>query len=550
MAAPQISLAVGSDALGWAELGAEAALGVMTKSATGGDGSLDWTLAGEAPWKYRNQLQPGARVRLRINGEPLWTGRLVTDATRYRLKAGDPMACAAAGLLSWAARCQAYGYAGIDTDLAQWFRTTSGYSGTELETLEDSGKFSVDTEGRLLITADGQRTFDDYAKARLNYYLFNGLDLGAECVAIDFDYKCYVPSSWEARIVTRADPWAQTGTSEWTEEDTTASWTSVQLDFTNPQPCVQLTLFWNALGSDAATTSPYVKLRNVVLYFRMDGANVDRTITLGTAMGDVASLTGFATVLECDALTSDLTHVMVRPELPKTMADALHELAGMVDDYVEWGFGLTFAGEDSFFCRLRPAAVNAARNTLWSYGGHAGEDTDALERDAETAPDYVRLLYKNWDDAAKPKIATVDVWYPSDPGTTNANVLAVTDYADTPLPDTTAAAYAKRIYNERRAAQWSGTVPFSSVAHDSTGKTQPSWRLRPGDRLVVPALSGAGVPGLYVSETAFDFASMTGSATVGHPWDVWSTSGIKPRSRPPAGRGYYPRSPHKRGGHH
>lgn len=516
------SLVVGSDTLGWADLAADAVLETMTKAMPGGDGSLEWTLPGDAAWKYRNLLVPGAKVRLRVGGVAVWGGRLANDPLRERIEPGDEVPCEAGGLLSWAARCQVYGYACIDADEQQYFRTSREYDGSELVVLTGSGKFTVENEAYIRIAGEDDRSFAADSEARVSYWLHGGLDLGQRIVGIAYSYKCYLPTGWRFRVYSRTDPWSDDRYLEEYYNSSHTDWTaSGTVTFTYPSTCTQFALVYT--GSSASTAAPWVRVKNVRVYCRIDGASVDTEVPAGTAMGDVAG--ELADVVECEVLTEPLTSLMVRAEVPTTMADALGQLAALANDYVEYGFYLTDNGLDGFRAGIRPATVNPARNTHWDYGGRAGESADDLVRDAELAPDYVRLFYREDQSALVPEGTRRDVWYPSDPGSFDANVLAITEYADEPLTDVNALAYAARIWSDRQAAQWTGTINFTDVATTTLGIERPSWMIRPGDRVSIPGLLGAS--DLYISETTYDFASSTMAATIGHPWEFWSVAGAE-----------------------
>lgn len=513
------SLLVGTDAGGWMDLAADAALEVMTKAMPGGDGSLDWTLAGDAAERYRNVLVPGAKVRLRLGGVPVWGGRLVSDPMRQRIRGEESVACAAGGLMSWAARCQVYGYACIDADAQQWFRTSRVYNSSEGELVayQDSGKFTVENEAYLFIAGQNDRTFSTNASARFSYWLNGGLQLGQQIVALKFSYKCNLPTGWRFRVYSRSDPWAEAATLEMLESTSRTSWRSATVVFSAPNRAAQFVLAY--VGTPDSTAEPWLKVRNVRVYCRRDGAAPDYDVNLGTALGDVAG--ELADVVDCAPLTPELEHVMVRPDPPTSMADAMRELVELAGNYVEYGFYLTDDGKDGFRAALRPPFVDGRRNRHWDYGDRAGESTAELVRDAELAPDFVRLFYLKESGDTRPAGTLCDVWYPYDPQSFDANVLAVTDYAETPLGDAQAAAMAARVWAERQSAQWSGTVTFTRTATTVAGSELPAWLVRPGDRVSVPSLLDAA--DLYVSETTYDFISGSTTAVIGHPWGFFGT---------------------------
>ena len=524
--ATQISLLVGSNALGWAEMGHEAFIGQMTKVMPGGDGSLEWSLYGDAAWKYRNVLVPGAKVRLRVDGDPIWGGRLYNDPIRHRLTTQEQLICTAGGLNAWMTRQQAFAAAFKDNDLAQWKRVRQTYSATEpptggeLVAMEGQSRFTTDTDGRLYAHAEHEKAYPAYARASFAYWLFDGMDYGYKIQGITASYKCNMPGDWEISF-READTMWDDNTVLVSETANRATWYERDVDLSPAHPAFQIQMRRNN-GADGAAnevaSDPWMWIRWVKVYFRKPGASVDRTVTIYDGMKDIASLTGFATIVEPSDTTLDVgqTNFMLRPDEQRTAADALREVADRHSGYVEYAFYTTFAGEDAFYCCEKPAVVHPGRNTVWTYGGIPGEDASALERDAETSPDYVCLLYKSDGVATVADGWRRRAWYPSQPANFNANVMLIEDWADVKLVVGDANLFAHRAWDQLQAAQWTGSVPFIDHAMDETGKLKPSWKIRPGDRLKVPSLAGA--TDLYVAETSFDFQTMTCEANIGPPW--------------------------------
>lgn len=521
--ATQISLMVGSDALGWAELGPEAFIGQMTKVMPGGDGSLEWSLYGDAAWKYRNVLFPGARVRLRVDGDPIWGGRLVSDPISHRLTTQETLHCTAMGVNGWMARHQAAANAFKENDVNQWSQVRQTYStgDGELVALEDQHRFSaVDTSGRLYARAEKEKPYCAYARTSFGYWLFDGMDYGYKIQSVRCTYKCNVPGSWEISF-READTMWDDNTVLVSETSNRTSWYERTIDLSPAHPAFQIQLRRNNAADGSANevaSDPWMWIKSVILYFRKVGSSVDRTVTIYDGLKDIASMSGFATIVEPSDGTLDIgqTNFMLRPDEQRTCADALREIADRHGNYVEYGFYMTFSGEDAFYCCEKPAAVHPGRNTVWTYGGIPGEDASALERDPETSPDYVCLLYKSDGVATVADGWRRREWYPSQPANFNANVMLIEDWKDTNLVVGDATLFAHRAWDQLQAGQWQGTVPFIHHAMDETGNLKPSWKIRPGDRLKVPGLAGA--TDLYVAETSFDFQTMTCMAVIGPPW--------------------------------
>lgn len=518
-----VSLLVGSDELGWQDLGRSAVLGQMTKAMPGGDGSLEWSLSGDAAWRARNVLVPGAKVRLRANGEPIWGGRYVSDPLRHRLGAPDTIQCAAAGLNAWAARYGGFGWTWLDTDMSHWFRICQRYDPTNgLSDLPDQGKFTIDTEGRLYIRADADRTYQAYSSAALAYWLNGGIDLGNRIYGIMLQYESNTPGNW--RITVRAknsDPWrcAYDGNLEYADSTSRSSWYYPgTLALTEPSQAIVIKLNYNSSTSGSPTSDPWIKVRDVRLFCRGSVGAPDVSASVGEALGDIGTLQGLASVQSVSVGSSDLTQLAYLPDASQTPADVLRAIAAAHDVEVEYGFDLALDGQDRFWAAEKHAVPDPRRNTIWSYGEAPSETPETIKRDPEVAPDYIRLSYLSAGVLGLPDGQPRNVWYPAAPSSYGESVLVVTDYAEMTLTDARAADLAARIWQRRQAQQWKGEAQFGSEATDIGGRRRPSYQVRPGDRLSVPRLEGAR--DLYVAATSYDWQRLTATASIGWPFDL------------------------------
>jgi hypothetical protein len=252
------------------------------------------------------------------------------------------------------------------------------------------------------------------------------------------------------------------------------------------------------------------------------GTTVDRVVYLSEALCDMATLPGLATVTDADTTWYYYDQIAVRPELPKSVRDGMIEIAGMAPEEVEYGFDLTPDGEDRFTYHAKPAACDWKRNSIWHYGDKAGEDATQLAHDSEACPDWILVPYLSSAVATVPDGSPRYMWYPSPPPADYAGSVATpTQYADEEWSDVDMAASAELVYNRIAASLWTGTVPIPFTITDVRGRVRGGWQVRPGDRLSVPSLDGAN--DLYVTEVSWDWSTLTGSATVGYPWDIEST---------------------------
>lgn len=529
-----VSLLVGSDALGWQELGADAQLGQMTKAMPGGDGSLEWTLAGDAAWKHRNVLIAGAEVVL-DTGDDQWGGLIVGDPMAGYYAAQPVVSVAAAGLWSHAANRRDVAYVWVDSDTSHWQRKRQKYDGSELVDLEGQSKFTSDTEGRLYIRADKDRAFQAYAQGTLAYWLLDGIvDPGCRIFGLEASLKCNLPDlsgggggPWELHFRVADYPWQTTSLinsgadavitasrAAWTTFDTT-------LDLDTPSRCLFVMLYRNAGGdggADEVASDPWVWIRSVRVLCRMDGASVDRAVTLDKAMGDLATLSGLATVARTETIGSSRDQLAFAPEFEKSVADDLRELAAMHSAPVEQFFDRA-AGAWRYTCGPLPNAVDPTRNRHWVLdGGRAGEDTSGIVRDPEATPEYLRVLYRSSGVATMPNGRQRSYCYPAEPPDFVSNVSVNTDQADVKMTDAQAADVASRLYGQMNAAAFSGSALLPDTAITVAGQELPSRLMRPGDRVNI--LGRDCATDLYVSETSYDWSSGQMSVTVGWPFDI------------------------------
>ena len=520
MTDPRPSLLVGSDILGWQEFGEVAVLGSMTRAMPGGDGSLEFIIPGIEAGKRRNVLRASAEVVLDA-GDDTWSGLIVGDPMAGYYAAQPLVSVAATGLWSQAANRRDVAWEWTDSDAAQWFRIRQKYdSGAgELVDLEDQGKFLVDTEGRLYIRADKDRAYDASANARLGYWLLDGLDLGLHIVGLTVQYKCNLPTDWEVRFRSVDDPWGTT-VAEATETASRAAWYTRNIDLATPNHALQVNLY-NAGGAIAAgsmASNPYVWARIVSVYCRMDGAAVDRLVTLDAALGDLATLPGLATTLRVASLGNDRDQLALRPDSERSVADGLRELADLHDASVEHFFDRA-AGSWRFTANEVPTAVDPTRNRHWVFDdGRAGEDTSGVMRDPETAPEYLRVLYRSSGVATVPNGHPRSYCYPSEPPDFLASVQVNTDSADLKLTDAQAIDVAARLHAQMNAASFAGQAELAQMAVTVSGQELPSRLIRPGDRVNI--LGREGATDLYVSETSYDWSTEKMSVTIGWPFDV------------------------------
>lgn len=546
-----VSLMVGSDDLGWVEVGGKALLGEMTKAMPGGDGSLGFALYGDDAMKARNVLVPGeARAVLRAGIEPIWGGRIVSDPLRHRLSCQDVVGVSCAGLYSLAARNGEYAYVAVDTDPEQWrqFRSVS----------EHSGRFTVRTEGMLEIRADNDRTYAANDAGGIYYWLHNGLIDGTFLPGISSEYECHLPTSdWWAAILAGTDPVdAASGLAWWEQQGplTVATWTTLDVPYTldAPYPCVMLRLRTTDAGSPA--TDPYVRLRKVRALGRHVGTfpygSPDTDVTLGDILADLAAELGVTNVSIDSTLTAFSVDQFVA-RYPTDVAETLRQACALYTSDVEVWCDLDPAdASERFSARVRPADTALVGNRLVVVGGRGGEDTRGLERDWEATPDQVSVLYACRDDGTLPDGTVCIARYPASTTVTYPLVLPL-DLTDRNLMTAaTATNYATASYAYRQSNRYTGEVSVGRTVHDEHGNDLPSYLVRPGDRLTALDLDDTDRFGetLYMQRMSYDWRTGRGTITVGCPFDpletAWNGS-IGTRGRGPGDA----RRPHP-GGYH
>jgi hypothetical protein len=516
MTRPNLSIVVGSDTLGWAEVGADAQPGVMTKTMPGGDGSFEFVLPGSVAWRHRNLLVPvDSRVICRVNGEPVWGGRIACDPVRHRLSVQDDVPIACVGLYGLAARNSAWGYIGCDTDLDRWvqFRNVGDHS----------GKFTVHKEEWLELRSHSDRSWVAGDAAQLYYWLHDGLLGGVGLYDIHFEYKLTLGASWVTGMwagdggPTLADP----GSGSWlwvktSADSPVAAWTADSF----------LCSGWNTICLKLMATGAqpggqgHVKVRNVKIT-QIHAVAPLFASTVGDILTDMGAQMG-ADDIDIDATLAAATFDEFVSRYPTTVAETLRRACELYSEPIEAFFDLSPSGTERFIGRVRPAAdALSAENRRWVVGGRGGEDTSQLAVDWETTPDHVQVAYAIRDDATLPDGTVAAVLHPG-LYAAMTDAVEVVDLADESALMTEAAAenYARALYEVRHTNRYSGQVTMLDEAHTAGGALEPTWRLRPGDRLTALDRDDTDLFGetLYVSGTSFDWRTMTATATVGDPW--------------------------------
>ncbi|MCJ7798055.1 MAG: hypothetical protein MUQ56_15050, partial [Thermoleophilia bacterium] len=364
------SLRIGSDALGWQEFGDVAQFGTMTKAMPGGDGSLDFTLAGTDAGKQRNVLTAGAECVLTLPSGGGWSGLLVGDPVAGFYSARPLVSVAAAGLWSHAANRRDVARVWADSDPAQWVRIKQKWSvGDGFEGLIDQGLFTTDTEGRLWIHAHRNRAYSAKARGCYTYWLDQGLvDMGYHIVGFDPSYKSQFAGLWRVALLTKdGTPWdCAYDYSDPEFEDTTerTSWYAPTVDLAAPATSLVFMLQWDGTAETTPTEDRWLNVRSVTVYCRMDGANVDRAVTLDKAICDLAQMDGLATVIRSETLGSARTALALRPDSERSIADGIRELAALHPVALEHFFDRA-DGAWRFTVNELPSSVDPTRNRHW-----------------------------------------------------------------------------------------------------------------------------------------------------------------------------------------
>jgi len=553
------SLLVGSDTLGWVELGGKAVLGEMTKAMPGGDGSLDFALYGDDAWQARNVLIPGeSRVILTAGGEAVWGGRIATDPVRHRLSCQSDVEVGAVGIYGLAARDGRYGCCAMDTDPEQWRR----YSDQSVHT----GRFTYAEDGALEIRAETDRTYAQWDFGAAYYLLHDGMiDSAVHGLSTRylrgaaFEYKLSLPSSdWYAGLLAgpeygiwATEAWGVTGAA------TVSAWTAVDVTVPTPLGSNALTAAFvlqrvsGGTGSPATDAWLRVRKRVVSEVQSLDGGAIP-------SLGDVLAFitTGIdidVNRIHADLAAHDVTEFVSR--FPTDVAETMRQACALYPSPVEAFFDLDpVTLTCRFTARPRPSDTSLApENRLWVVGGgRGGEDTSGLVRDWEATPEQVTVLYAVKDHATLPDGTVCSVTYPGGTESTYPKADVVDLTQETTMTDATAANYAQAIYAYGQSNRYSGEVVVGETAYDEHGSDQPTYRLRPGDRITALDRDDTDRFGetLYVQETSYDWRTHTGSVTIGTPFDPLETgwngsSGTQGSGRyvkPDAGRGYKVRS--------
>lgn len=536
--APRLSLMVGSDALGWADLGDSAVIGERTKGMPGGDGSLSFTLPPDVAAKARNQLQHKARVKLTANGAPDFGGRICSDPFGDVLSpVKDAVTVECSGLWAWADRYGAFAWVWNDSDTAQWATTTQVYDEGSDELIAsgaEAAKYTADTEGRLFILANSGEAFAPYSNFHLNYWLLGGLETGCEIVGLDVEYMCNLPvltaggtpGPWKLWFHCNNNPWDMTyynlnGTGEVTSR---TSWYAQSFDLApgDPNQCLSMSIWRGGATAgpvNEVVSDPWVWVKSVVVRCRMDGATVDRTVYLSDVLCDMATKPGLATVTAGEVISLGTNNNQIAVRSMTGIRSGMADLAGQNPSELEYWFDLDEAGADRFNHYGKPAAADPTRNSCWSYGDAAGESVAGLDHDPELCPDWIRMTYLSDGVTSIPDGTPRDVWYPAtQPTDYSESARVVTEFSGQMLTDAHAAALAQRVHARIDASEWSGSVPVPFTMTDVAGRERGGWQVRQGDRISVPSLDGAG--DLYLTEVSWNWTTLTGSATVGYPWEV------------------------------
>jgi hypothetical protein len=148
------------------------------------------------------------------------------------------------------------------------------------------------------------------------------------------------------------------------------------------------------------------------------------------------------------------------------------------------------------------------------------------------APDYVTILYSvQNDDNGSPDGATFTATYPWPTQPTSQSIVQIFDYRDAPMPAASALAVAQNLYTQLANSKYAGDVNLPPMVKTINGDVLPSWFVRPGDRVDLTDRDDGKL--LYVTATAFDWSSLTGTATIGWGGTIgmkgmqWNVGGVK-----------------------
>lgn len=538
-AAPSISLLVGVSNDRYVDLGKDAVITNLEKAMPGGDGSLEFKLPGAAAARHRNYLKPiASEAVLRVNGESLFFGNLINDPVRHIVSVDDTVECVFAGRFALCARDESYGYVGKDTDLEEWEQlyNTSG---------DHSGRFTVHKDGKLSLRAHNDRTYPDGSRSAFYYWSLDGLTEGSGGPArIDITYAVSLVSGWKASmwsgwggaVVAADDPgsgydWQKVGPS-------TDSGTGT-FDVSGDTVVMQL---HNDSGVDKSN-NVYFNISK----FTVVGSSFDASDDPIDAdyLGDAVRVLAFnAGVLnqnfECDSFISTLSYEQFVARFPTTIADALAAAEDVVGLPTEMFFDTTPDGLPRLVFRVRPTETAlSSENRIWVVGDRPGEDVSGITVDFESTPERIEVIYSCLDDgtykngtalraAYEPAIRAI---YPE----LTFKRIEVVDITndESLITATVAEGYAQSIYNQRQSLACSGNVVLPDYAMTSNGVEEPTWKMRPGDRLLITGRDDGDMANqtMYVTGTSFDFTTMKQTATVGEPFDPNDPQGERPSIR-------------------
>jgi hypothetical protein len=518
------SLRIGSTDLGWTELGAVAVPAHMTRAMPGGDGSFEFTIGPDAAEEARNAVVEGAELHY-ADGGVRWDGFVVNDPFGARWRIHDAVHVEAAGMWSRAADRRDIAWTFVDSDPTQWFRIRQKWDSDDPDywvNFVDQGKFTTDTEGRLYLRGDSDRTYTGYARCSLAYWLNGGVvDLGNRIYGVKLVYESNYPTDWRMTVRSGdSTPWvcAEDGTIE--ESDTTdrSSWRTLQVNTTAAATALQVNLNFNTVASGSPATDPWIKVKSVSVQCRGSVGSPDTSVTLDEAMGDLATLTGLATVTRTATIGDAQPHLALRPDTSRSVADALRELAAMHTDFIEQYFDCA-DGAWRYTANVVPVAVNATRNRHWVLSdSRPGESSAGVVRDYEAAPAYVRVLYLASGVTGVADGNLRSYCYPSEPTLATDRVHVYDGLAEMSMTSAQAALVAQRVWTQMQSGGFVGPAVFGPTAMTTTGQELPSALMRPGDRVTISDRLGAS--DLYVAETSHDFGSQNTTATLGWPFDL------------------------------
>lgn len=341
------------------------------------------------------------------------------------------------------------------------------------------------------------------------------------------------PGPWQLWFYSNNNPWDQAYWDlNWPGEVTSrTSWytTGFNIGPAYPNQCLSMSLWRgsNTAGAVSEVVSdPWVWVSAVWVVCRLGLTGDASAASLSDALCDMATRAGLATVTRGETIYALETMSQLAVPSMTSIRGGLLEIAGLYSGEIEYWFDLDEAGNDRFNHYSKPATADPTRNSVWSYGDAAGESTAGLDHDPELCPDWIRMMYLSDGVAEIPNGTPRAVWYPALPSTVDPDsARVITEFADRPFTDVHASALARRVHARIAASEWSGSVPVPFTMTDVAGRERGGWQVRQGDRISVPSRDGAD--DLYVTEVSWNWTSLTGSATVGYPWEVTGMLGTE-----------------------